>query len=62
MPSASRPCLSLGIASSYPLADDFGFSGQFLIDVEVLRDAGTTDFVGYAVEVGQPLLPDLFLD
>jgi citronellol/citronellal dehydrogenase len=37
-------------------------SGQFLIDEDVLRAAGTTDFDQYAVEPGKPLLPDLFLD
>ena len=39
-----------------------GFTGKFLIDEEVLREAGVTDFDQYAVEPGQPLLPDLFLD
>lgn len=39
-----------------------GFSGRFLIDDEVLREAGVTDFSGYAVDSTQPLLPDLFLD
>lgn len=39
-----------------------GFSGQFLIDEEVLRQAGVTDFSGYAVDPAQTLLPDLFLD
>lgn len=38
-----------------------GFSGRFLIDDEVLREAGVTDFEGYAVQPGSPLLPDLFL-
>lgn len=42
--------------------DAQGFSGRFLIDEDVLREAGTTDFDQYAVEPGQPLLPDLFLD
>jgi citronellol/citronellal dehydrogenase len=39
-----------------------GFSGRFLIDEDVLREAGVSDFDRYAVEPGQPLLPDLFLD
>lgn len=39
-----------------------GFSGQFLIDEQVLGEAGVTDFDRYAVAPGQPLLPDLFLD
>ena len=39
-----------------------GFHGKFLIDEDVLRDAGCTDFDRYAVEPGQRLLPDLFLE
>ena len=39
-----------------------GFSGQFLLDESVLREAGVTDFSHYAVDPAQPLLPDLFLD
>ena len=39
-----------------------GFSGNFLVDDEVLREAGVTDLSVYAVEPGQRLLPDLFLD
>ncbi|GIX38508.1 MAG: short chain dehydrogenase [Silanimonas sp.] len=38
-----------------------GFSGRFLIDEDVLREAGVTDFTLYAVDPAQPLLPDLFL-
>ena len=37
------------------------FHGRFLIDEEVLREHGVTDFEHYAVEPGRPLLPDLFL-
>jgi citronellol/citronellal dehydrogenase len=37
-------------------------TGRFAIDEDVLREAGVTDFDRYAVEPGQPLLPDLFLD
>jgi citronellol/citronellal dehydrogenase len=37
-------------------------TGQFLIDEDVLRAAGMTDFSGYAVSPGADLLPDLFLD
>ncbi|MFB9067819.1 SDR family oxidoreductase [Pseudofulvimonas gallinarii] len=36
-------------------------TGQFLIDDEVLAQAGITDLEAYAVKAGQPLLPDLFL-
>ncbi len=37
-------------------------NGRFDIDEDVLREAGVSDFDGYAVQPGQPLLPDLFLD
>ncbi|WP_109125414.1 NAD(P)-dependent oxidoreductase [Dyella sp. C11] len=39
-----------------------GFAGHFLIDEEVLREEGVTDFSAYAVDPSQSLLPDLFLD
>lgn len=39
-----------------------GFSGRFVIDEELLRERGQTDFERYAVAPGEPLLPDLFLD
>jgi citronellol/citronellal dehydrogenase len=37
-------------------------SGNFFLDDDVLRRAGVTDFDRYAVEPGQPLLKDFFLD
>jgi citronellol/citronellal dehydrogenase len=37
------------------------FHGEFLIDEDVLRAAGVTDFSRYAVDPSQSLLPDLFL-
>jgi len=37
------------------------FTGQFLIDEEVLRGAGITDFEAYSVTPGATLVPDLFL-
>ncbi|GAB4183428.1 MAG: NAD(P)-dependent oxidoreductase [Wenzhouxiangellaceae bacterium] len=43
-------------------ADSAQRTGEFLIDETVLREAGVTDFEPYAVQPGQPLLPDLFLD
>lgn len=39
-----------------------GFSGNFLIDDEVLAEAGVADLSGYAVDPSKPLYPDLFLD
>jgi citronellol/citronellal dehydrogenase len=39
-----------------------GFSGNFLIDDEVLRVSGVTDLSRYIVDPAGHLLPDLFLD
>jgi citronellol/citronellal dehydrogenase len=38
------------------------FTGQFVIDEEVLRDDGVTNFDRYAVASGGEILTDLFLD
>ena len=38
-----------------------GFSGRFLIDDDVLREAGVTDLGHYAMDPSARLLPDLFL-
>ncbi|MGO3128060.1 MAG: SDR family oxidoreductase [Luteimonas sp.] len=38
------------------------FHGRFLIDDEVLAEAGVTDLDRYSIDPSQPLLPDLFLD
>lgn len=37
-------------------------TGNFFLDEDVLRETGVTDFEKYAVEPGQPLLTDLFLE
>jgi citronellol/citronellal dehydrogenase len=37
-------------------------TGNFFVDEEVLRRHGVTDFEPYAVEPGQPLHPDFFLN
>lgn len=37
------------------------YTGQFLIDENVLRAAGVSDFGNYAVDPSQTLLPDLFI-
>jgi citronellol/citronellal dehydrogenase len=36
-------------------------TGEFLLDETVLREAGVTDFSGYAVDPEQPLFDDLFV-
>lgn len=39
-----------------------GFTGNFLIDEDVLREAGVSDFSGYAIDPTQKLLLDLYVD
>ena len=60
--NAARRRSSADAAHAVLVRDARGFHGQFLIDEEVLREAGVTDFARYAVDPSQPLLPDLFLD
>lgn len=43
------------------LSREASFTGHFLIDDEVLREAGVTDLDAYAVSPGEKLLTDLFL-
>ncbi|KAJ7335377.1 hypothetical protein JRQ81_013318 [Phrynocephalus forsythii] len=38
------------------------FTGNFIIDENLLREEGITNFDAYAVAPGHPLLPDFFLD
>jgi citronellol/citronellal dehydrogenase len=42
--------------------DSRSLTGQFLIDEDVLHEAGVTDFSAYAVKRGEKLRVDLFLD
>jgi citronellol/citronellal dehydrogenase len=42
--------------------DSRSATGNFYIDEEVLRAEGVTDFERYAVQPGQPLITDLFLE
>jgi citronellol/citronellal dehydrogenase len=37
-------------------------TGSFVIDEDILRERGVTDFAAYAVDPGQTPLLDLFLD
>ncbi len=57
-----RPEIMADAAHAVLVREAAGFSGHFLIDDEVLAQAGVGDLSGYAVDPSQPLLPDLFLD
>lgn len=60
--NARKPEIIADAAHAILVRPARGFTGKFLIDDEVLREAGITDLSHYAVDPTQPLLPDLFLD
>ena len=60
--NARRPEIMADAAHAVLVRPAAGFSGRFLIDDEVLAEAGVGDLSVYAVDPAQPLLPDLFLD
>lgn len=62
VPRCRKPDIVADAAHAVLVKTAAGFSGKFLIDEDVLRESGVTDFSGYAVDPAQPLLPDLFLD
>ena len=62
MANGRRPEIMADAAHAVLVRPAQGFSGRFLIDDEVLAEAGVTDLSAYAVDPSQPLLPDLFLD
>ncbi len=63
MLKASRYDTIVGDAAHEILIQDAkATTGNFLLDEEVLRSAGVTDFDKYALTPGVPLYPDLYLD
>ncbi|MCR6495435.1 NAD(P)-dependent oxidoreductase [Thermomonas sp. S9] len=60
--NARTPDIMADAAHAVLVRPAAGFSGRFLIDEDVLREAGITDFSGYAVDPAQPLLPDLYVE
>jgi citronellol/citronellal dehydrogenase len=62
-PCAGRKPEIMADAAHVVLTRDSGsFTGRFLIDEDVLRASGVSDFGPYAVDPGQKLMRDLFLD
>lgn len=57
-----KPGIMADAAHAVLVREAAGFHGRFLIDDEVLADAGITDLSSYAVDASKPLLPDLFID
>ena len=60
--NARRPEIVADAAHAILVRPAAGFTGRFLVDDEVLAEAGVTDLSRYAVDPARPLLPDLFLD
>ena len=56
-----RPEILADAAHAILTRDARSTTGRFFIDEEVLAEAGITDFDGYAVKPGAPLLQDIFL-
>lgn len=56
-----RPEIVADAAHAILTRDSRELTGQFLIDEDVLRETGITDFEQYAVAPGKGLLSDLFL-
>src|SRR4249919_881970 len=56
-----KPAIVADAAQTVLVREAAGFHGQFLLDEDVLRAAGVTDFSSYAVDPAQAPLPDLFL-
>ncbi|RMG23765.1 MAG: NAD(P)-dependent oxidoreductase [Bacteroidetes bacterium] len=62
MRRSRKPEIMADAAFSILSRDSRQCTGNFFIDEEVLREEGITDFSSYAVEPGQELVTDLFLD
>jgi citronellol/citronellal dehydrogenase len=57
-----RPEIMADAAHAILTRDSRSLTGRFLLDEEVLREAGVADFGRYAVKTGETLRIDLFLD
>ena len=57
-----KPEILADAAHAILTRDSRDCTGNFFIDDEVLAEEGITDLTRYAVQPGEPLLPDLFLD
>jgi citronellol/citronellal dehydrogenase len=57
-----KPAIMADAAHAIVVRDSRRVTGQFLIDEEVLRGQGVTDFEHYALTPGAKLCTDIFLD
>lgn len=61
MQACRKPAIVADAAYHVFMQNAKDYTGQFLIDQQVLEQAGVTDFSDYAVIPDAPLYPDLFL-
>lgn len=57
-----KPEIVADAAHAILIQDSRTLTGRFLLDEDVLRAAGVSDFDQYAMQLGADLHPDLFLD
>lgn len=62
MKQSRKPEIMADAAHVILCTTDRKFTGQVLIDEDVLRDSGVTDFDLYAYAPGEELLPDFYID
>lgn len=60
--ASRKPTIIADAAYAIITSDSRKVTGQFLIDEELLRERGVTDFKQYAMHAFVPLYPDIFLD
>ena len=60
--SCRSPEIVAAAAHAIVTRDSRACTGRLLLDEEVLREEGVTDFSSYAVVPGSPLTPDLFVE
>ena len=56
-----KPDIMADAAHHILTQDSKALTGKFLVDEDVLRESGMTDFEGYSVVPGATLLPDFFI-
>jgi len=58
---ARKPSIMADAAYCVLKSPPLKVTGRLLLDEEILKENGITDFAGYACHPGEPLIPDLFL-
>ncbi len=61
-PFCRKPDIMADAAYEILTSDSVSCTGNFFIDEDLLRERGVTDFAPYAMEPGNELQPDFFID